>query len=101
MDSTAPFWALLRSNSAWHGTWHCRRMRLSALYATAHRPVEALVTKPDFHDHDPSANYPPSRPTLTMLFVAIAVVAAAVALVNWPQVSAFAHVSEIKHAVGF
>jgi hypothetical protein len=57
------------------------------------------VTQPE--DHDPSAGYPPTRPTLSMLFVAIIVVAAAVLLVNWPQVSAYAHVSEIKHAVGF
>jgi hypothetical protein len=39
-----------------------------------------------------------------MLLVAVAVVAVAVAIVNWSQVSAYAHISqienEIEHVVG-
>jgi hypothetical protein len=53
---------------------------------------------------DPSDDYPPSRPTLKMLLVALAVVAAAVVILNWPQLSANPHVVQIKadiqHAVG-
>jgi len=54
--------------------------------------------------HDPSFDYPPSRPTPRMLLLAAAVAALAVVLVNWSQVRAFAHVAqierEIEHAVG-
>jgi hypothetical protein len=55
-------------------------------------------------DRDPSAAYPPSRPTWRMLFIALAIAAVAVLLLNWPQVSSFAHLaqiqSQIEHAVG-
>ncbi len=52
------------------------------------------MTSPD--NHDPSSDYPPSRPTLKMLFGAVAVVIAAILLVNWTQVSAYAHISQIR-----
>ncbi len=55
-------------------------------------------------DRDPSAAYPPSRPTWRMLFIALAITAVAVVLLNWPKVSSFAHLAElqsqIEHAVG-
>jgi hypothetical protein len=35
-----------------------------------------------------------------MLLIALAVVAGALVLLNWPQVSAFAHISQIEHAIG-
>jgi len=58
----------------------------------------------DRNDRDPSADYPPTRPTFKMLLVAIVVVAAAAVLVNWSQVAAFAHINQIEakieHAVG-
>jgi hypothetical protein len=63
---------------------------------------EALMTNPEYRD--PSYAYPPTRPTLKMLAVAAAVVAVAVVILNWSQVSAFAHINqieaEIEHAVG-
>lgn len=66
------------------------------------QPKEALVTNPGYRD--PSMDYPPTRPTFRMLLVAVAVVAVAVAILNWSQVSAFAHISqienEIEHVIG-
>jgi hypothetical protein len=60
------------------------------------------VTNPEYRD--PSLDYPPSRPTFKMLLIALGVVAIGVVLMNWPQVSAFAHVAqienEIEHVVG-
>jgi hypothetical protein len=58
------------------------------------RLQEALVSNSDFRD--PSLDYPPSRPTWRMLVVALAVVAAAVAIMNWTQVSAFAHLGQVE-----
>lgn len=45
---------------------------------------------------DPSKDYPPTRPTWRMLLVALVVVGAAVTLVNWAKVSAYAHISQIE-----
>lgn len=60
------------------------------------------MTNPEFHD--PSLDYPPSRPTFKMLLVAVAVVAVAVVILNWPQLSANPRIGQIKaeieHAVG-
>jgi hypothetical protein len=60
------------------------------------------VTRPDYRD--PSREYPPTRPTWRILLAAVAVVAVAVAMLNWTQVSAYAHISqienEIEHVVG-
>jgi hypothetical protein len=60
------------------------------------------VTNPEYRD--PSREYPPTRPTLRILLAAVAVVAVAAAILNWSQVSAFAHISqienEIEHVVG-
>jgi len=62
-------------------------------------PREALVTKPEYHD--PSTDYPPSRPTLKMMLVAVAVVAVAVFIFNWAQVSAFAHINQIETLIEY
>jgi hypothetical protein len=60
------------------------------------------VTTPEYRD--PSYDYPPSRPTLKMLLIALAVVAAAVVIVNWPQLSANPRVvqieAKIQHVTG-
>jgi hypothetical protein len=60
------------------------------------------VTNPDYRD--PSLDYPPSRPTVKMLLIALAVVAVVIVIASWPRVSAFAHIaqieSEIEHVVG-
>jgi hypothetical protein len=64
--------------------------------------VEALVTNTEYRD--PSREYPPTRPTFKMLLAAVAVVGLAIVILNWTQVSAFAHIgqieAEIEHAVG-
>jgi DNA-binding transcriptional regulator of glucitol operon len=52
------------------------------------------MTNPSYRD--PSKEYPPTRPTWRMMLAALVVVAAAAAFLNWPQVSAFAHVSQIE-----
>ena len=52
------------------------------------------MTRPPYRD--PSDDYPPSRPTFRMLFIAFAVVAVAVAIVNWPLVSAYTHIAQIQ-----
>jgi hypothetical protein len=66
------------------------------------RPREVFVTNPEYRD--PSKEYPPTRPTWRILLAAAAVVAVAVAILNWTQVSAYAHISqietEIEHVVG-
>ncbi len=60
------------------------------------------MTNPEYRD--PSLDYPPSRPTFKMLLIALTVVAVGIVIVNWSQVSAFAHIaqieSEIEHVVG-
>ena len=60
------------------------------------------MTNPEYRD--PSLDYPPSRPTFKILLVAAAVVAVAIMILNWSQVSAFAHIaqieSEIEHVIG-
>jgi hypothetical protein len=55
---------------------------------------EPPVIRPD--RPDPSMDYPPTRPTWRMLLAAIAVVAAGVLVVNWAQVSAYVHISQIE-----
>jgi hypothetical protein len=60
------------------------------------------MTQPGYRD--PSTEYPPTRPTWRTALAALAVLAAGAAIVNWAQVSAYAHVSqlesEIEHVVG-
>jgi hypothetical protein len=61
---------------------------------------EIFMTEPDAW-HNPSEDYPPSRPG-RMVFLGAAVVCAVGAIVvNWAAVSSFAHVPEIKTALGF
>ena len=51
--------------------------------------------------HNPSEDYPPSRPG-RLVFLGAAVVCAIGAIVlNWASVSSFVHVPEIKSALGF
>jgi hypothetical protein len=51
--------------------------------------------------HDPSDEFPPTRPTPKMLLMALVVVAIGAAVLNWSQVSAFAHIPQIEHALGW
>ena len=51
--------------------------------------------------HNPSEDYPPSRPGRMMFLGAAVVCVAGAVIVNWAAISAFAHVSEIKTALGF
>jgi hypothetical protein len=51
--------------------------------------------------HNPSEDYPPSRPGIKMFLGAAVVCIAGAVIVNWAAISAFVHVSEIKTALGF
>jgi hypothetical protein len=51
--------------------------------------------------HNPSEDYPPTRPGLKVFLGAAVVFAAGAIIVNWAAISAFAHVPEIKTALGF
>jgi len=51
--------------------------------------------------HNPSEDYPPSRPG-KMMFLGAAVVCALGAVVaNWVAISEFAHIPQIKASLGF
>jgi hypothetical protein len=51
--------------------------------------------------HNPSEDYPPSRPGRMMFLGAAVVSAVGAVVVNWAAVSSFAHVPQIKTALGF
>jgi hypothetical protein len=51
--------------------------------------------------HNPSEDYPASRPGRSVFFGAAAVCAVGAVVVNWAAISTFAHVQEIKTALGF
>ncbi len=53
-------------------------------------------TNEPFVDKDPSAGYPPTRPTLPLLAVALVAVLGVLAVIDWSQVSAFAHSAEAR-----
>jgi hypothetical protein len=55
------------------------------------------MTRADYRD--PSREYPPSRPTLRMVVIAVVVIAAALVIGNWPQVTAAAHISQIENEI--
>jgi hypothetical protein len=50
--------------------------------------------------HNPSEDYPPTRPGRSVFFGAAVVVAVGAVIVNWAAISSFAHVQEIKSALG-
>lgn len=52
------------------------------------------MTRPDYRDQ--SREYPPSRPTFRMVVIAVAVIAAALVIGNWPQVATAVHISQIS-----
>lgn len=51
--------------------------------------------------HNPSEDYPPTRPGRMMFLGAAIVCVVGAVVVNWAAVSSFAHVPEIKSALGF
>jgi hypothetical protein len=51
--------------------------------------------------HNPSEDFPPSRPGLKMFLGAVVVCAVGAIVVNWAAISTFAHVAEIKTSLGF
>ena len=51
--------------------------------------------------HDPSMENPPTRPTVRLILMALVVICAGAIMLNWTQVSAFAHIAQIEHAIGF
>ena len=50
---------------------------------------------------DPAADHEPSRPDAKWMTIAVIVVIFGLAIANWSQVSAFAHLPQIEHALGF
>jgi hypothetical protein len=51
--------------------------------------------------HNPSEDYPPTRPGRMVFLGAAVVCVAGVIIVNWAAISSFAHVPQIKTALGF
>jgi hypothetical protein len=51
--------------------------------------------------HNPSEDFPPSRPGRMVVLGAALACGLGVIVVNWPAISLFAHVTEIKTALGF
>jgi hypothetical protein len=51
--------------------------------------------------HNPSEDYPPTRPGRLVFFGAAMACAVGAAIVNWASISSFAHVPQIKTALGF
>jgi hypothetical protein len=50
---------------------------------------------------NPSEDYPPSRPGLMIFLGAAVIIGVGAIIVNWAAISAFAHIPEIKSALGF
>jgi hypothetical protein len=50
--------------------------------------------------HNPSEDFPPSRPGKLVFLGAAVVCALGAIIMNWPAISVFAHVPEIKSALG-
>jgi hypothetical protein len=51
--------------------------------------------------HNPSEDYPPTRPGRLVFFGAALVCAAGAIMVNWVAISSFAHFPQIKTSLGF
>jgi hypothetical protein len=51
--------------------------------------------------HNPSEDYPPTRPGRIVFLGAAMVCALGVVIANWAAISSFAHVPQIKTALGF
>ena len=49
---------------------------------------------------DINENQSHSRPSRITLLIALGVVLGIVVIVNWAEISAFAHIPQIKHALG-
>jgi hypothetical protein len=45
-------------------------------------------------------NLPHSRPNRATLMIALGIILGVVVIVFWPQISAFAHISQIRNALG-
>jgi hypothetical protein len=58
-----------------------------------------FMTNPDAW-HNPSEDYPPSRPGLMVFLGATVVCALGAVVVNWVAISSFARIPEIKAALG-
>jgi hypothetical protein len=50
--------------------------------------------------HNPSEDYPPTRPGRYMFLGAAVVLAAGAVIANWAAVSAFVHIPQIKASLG-
>jgi hypothetical protein len=50
--------------------------------------------------HNPSEDYPPTRPGRMVFFGAAVACAVGAAVVNWAAISSFVHLPQIKAALG-
>jgi hypothetical protein len=51
--------------------------------------------------HNPSEDFPPSRPGKLVFLGAVVACGLGAVIVNWAAISTFVHVPEIKSALGF
>jgi hypothetical protein len=51
--------------------------------------------------HNPSEDFPPSRPGRMVFLGALVVCCVGAVIANWAKISSFAHIAEIKTALGF
>jgi hypothetical protein len=50
--------------------------------------------------HDINANQTHSRPSRMTLLIAVGIIAGVTVIVNWEAISAFAHIPQIRQALG-
>jgi hypothetical protein len=62
---------------------------------------ESFMTDSNDAWRNPSEDYPPSRPGRMVFLGAAVVCGVGAVIVNWAAISEFAHVPEIKTALGF
>jgi hypothetical protein len=67
-------------------------------YAGGPRPEIFMTESNEWHN--PSEDYPPSRPGIKMFLGAAVVCVIGAIVVNWAAISAFVHVPEIKASLG-
>jgi hypothetical protein len=64
-------------------------------------PSEVMSMTDSDKWHNPSEDYPATRPGWSVFLGAAVVCAVGAVVVNWAAISSFAHVPQIKTALGF
>jgi hypothetical protein len=52
------------------------------------------------HDTDPGSEYPPSRPSLWMVILALVIVVSAVGIGTWSELAPHIQLSQLESAIG-